>query len=183
MCGSRVTATTLQDQARIAHRLRGSCDGELLCVMLDSCSSLQSSVQSCFRKIDNAMPRMLLQNAVSLRDHEHASRSCRSCQPLVTSPSLDTLHTLRLVCSNIEHHTAITMNNLATNTRTIRARQENNTSSNLTRLARASNRARKLLLLLNAHGTRDQWRPHRARSNGVDADVLGDELVCEAAGE
>jgi hypothetical protein len=97
--------------------------------------------------------------------------------------TIDCLTHTNLSTLPMNNNTTITMNNLPTNLATIRARQKHNHSRNLTRLAAPANRSRESFLAFLSHGRHDQWRPHGAWCDCVDADAFADPLVAEAVCE
>lgn len=85
--------------------------------------------------------------------------------------------------STIDDHTAIAVNSLPTNTRTIETRQKDDTSRNLTWLTRPAHGAGEAFLGLLAHCARHQRRPNGSWSYGIAPDTLGHELIRDAARE
>ena len=76
------------------------------------------------------------------------------------------------------------MQRLPGNQTTILTRQENKTRRNLRRLSRSPHwRPTELIQGILLHRRRDQRRPDRTRSNGIDSDAERDLLVGETAGE
>ncbi len=76
------------------------------------------------------------------------------------------------------------MQTLPRNHTTILTRQKYKTRRNLARLPRPPHRRRaELILRILLHRARNQRRPHRAGTHGIDADALADLLVVQAAGE
>lgn len=88
-----------------------------------------------------------------------------------------------MVGLTIDDNPSISMNSLPTNHTAIRTRQENNHTRHLGWLSRSTHRARKVVLLLLAHRSRNQRRPNGTWRDSIDADLLGNELVRETAGE
>lgn len=67
---------------------------------------------------------------------------------------------------------------------TVLTRQEDKARRDLTRLTRSPHRRpAKLIQSILLHGRRDQRRPHRPRSNSIDADPKPDLLVVKTARE
>lgn len=88
------------------------------------------------------------------------------------------------MCLPINHHPTIRMQRLPGDQTTILTRQKDEARRNLARLAWSSHRGpAELIQSILLHRRRDQRRPHRSGSDGVDADAEFDLLVREAAGE
>lgn len=73
------------------------------------------------------------------------------------------------------------MNRLTTNHRTVLTGQENDDARHFRGLSRPPHGRCKVILLLFPHGGGDKGCPYRTWSDGVDADLLVDELVGETS--